>query len=71
MSKFAIRLLTLATFAMALATAPVVTKVYAAPDEIAASVVGQGQEEKVQRSQTRHRGHHLREGLSRGLRHDL
>ncbi|QWG15237.1 tetratricopeptide repeat protein [Bradyrhizobium sediminis] len=33
MSRFAIRLLTLAIFAMALATAPVITKVYAAPDE--------------------------------------
>ena len=33
MSKFAIRLLTLATFAMALVTAPVITTVYAAPDE--------------------------------------
>ena len=33
MSKFAARLLTLAIFAMALVTAPVVTKVYAAPDE--------------------------------------
>ena len=33
MSRFAIRLLTLATFAMALVTAPVITKVYAAPDE--------------------------------------
>ena len=32
MSKFAIRLLTLATFVVALAAAPVVTKVYAAPD---------------------------------------
>src|SRR6202521_5547988 len=31
MSKFAIRLLTLATFVVALAAAPVVTKVYAAP----------------------------------------
>ena len=34
MSKFAIRLLTLAIFAMALVTAPVVTTVYAAPDEL-------------------------------------
>ena len=33
MSKFAIRLLTLAICAMALVTAPVVTHVYAAPDE--------------------------------------
>lgn len=33
MSKFAARFLTLAIFAMALVTAPVVTKVYAAPDE--------------------------------------
>ena len=33
MSKFAARLLTLAIFAMALVTAPVVTTVYAAPDE--------------------------------------
>jgi tetratricopeptide (TPR) repeat protein len=32
MSKFAIRLLTLATFTLALVTAPVITKVYAAPD---------------------------------------
>ncbi|HWX04391.1 MAG TPA: tetratricopeptide repeat protein [Bradyrhizobium sp.] len=32
MSKFAIRLLTLATFSLALVTAPVITKVYAAPD---------------------------------------
>jgi tetratricopeptide (TPR) repeat protein len=32
MAKFAIRLLTLAVFAMALVTAPVITKVYAAPD---------------------------------------
>jgi tetratricopeptide (TPR) repeat protein len=32
MSKFAIRLLTLAMFSMALVAAPVVTKVYAAPD---------------------------------------
>jgi tetratricopeptide (TPR) repeat protein len=32
MSKFAIRLLTLATFSMALAAAPVITTVYAAPD---------------------------------------
>src|SRR3954469_3014789 len=32
MSKFAIRLLTLAAFVLALATAPVITKVYAAPD---------------------------------------
>ena len=33
MAKFAFRLLTLAIFAMALVTAPVITKVYAAPDE--------------------------------------
>ena len=33
MSKFAARLLTLAILAMALVTAPVVTTVYAAPDE--------------------------------------
>ncbi|QWG16680.1 tetratricopeptide repeat protein [Bradyrhizobium sediminis] len=33
MNRFAIRFLTLATFAMALVTAPVITKVYAAPDE--------------------------------------
>jgi tetratricopeptide (TPR) repeat protein len=32
MSRFAIRLLTLAIFAAALVTAPVITKVYAAPD---------------------------------------
>jgi tetratricopeptide (TPR) repeat protein len=32
MSKFAIRLLTLAVFSMALAAAPVITTVYAAPD---------------------------------------
>jgi tetratricopeptide (TPR) repeat protein len=32
MNRFAIRLLTLAIFAMALVTAPVITKVYAAPD---------------------------------------
>jgi tetratricopeptide (TPR) repeat protein len=32
MSKFAIRLLTLAVFSMTLATAPVITAVYAAPD---------------------------------------
>jgi tetratricopeptide (TPR) repeat protein len=32
MSRFAIRLLTLAAFSMALATAPVITSVYAAPD---------------------------------------
>jgi len=32
MSKFAIRLMTLAVFSMALVAAPVVTKVYAAPD---------------------------------------
>jgi tetratricopeptide (TPR) repeat protein len=32
MSKFAIRLLTLATFSLALVTAPVITEVYAAPD---------------------------------------
>src|SRR5258705_11959180 len=32
MSKFAIRLLTLAMFSMALVAAPVVTKAYAAPD---------------------------------------
>jgi tetratricopeptide (TPR) repeat protein len=32
MSKFAIRLLTLAVFSMALAAAPVITAVYAAPD---------------------------------------
>jgi tetratricopeptide (TPR) repeat protein len=32
MSKFAIRLLTLAMFSMALVTAPVITAVYAAPD---------------------------------------
>jgi tetratricopeptide (TPR) repeat protein len=33
MSRFAVRLLTLATFALALVTAPVITKVYAAPDD--------------------------------------
>lgn len=33
MAKFAIRLLTLAIFAVALVTAPVITKAYAAPDE--------------------------------------
>ena len=32
MSKFAIRLLTLAAFSLALVTAPVITRVYAAPD---------------------------------------
>jgi tetratricopeptide (TPR) repeat protein len=32
MSKFAVRLLTLATFSMALAATPLATKVYAAPD---------------------------------------
>jgi tetratricopeptide (TPR) repeat protein len=32
MSRFAIRLMTLAAFSMALATAPVITSVYAAPD---------------------------------------
>ena len=33
MSKFATRLLTLTAFSLALATAPVITAVYAAPDD--------------------------------------
>ena len=70
MSKFAVRLLTLAIFAVALVTAPIVSTVYAAPDKSAAASI-LGQEEKVQRSQTRHRGHGIRQELSRGLRHDL
>ena len=46
MSKFAVRLLTLAIFAMALVAAPVVTTVYAAPDESPPPPSGAGKKKK-------------------------
>ena len=53
MSKFAIRLLTLAMLSLALVAAPVVTMVYAAPDNDPPPP-RQEQEEEIQRSATRH-----------------
>ena len=46
MSRFAIRLLTLAAFSMALATAPVITSVYAAPDSDAPAPPAKGKKKK-------------------------
>jgi tetratricopeptide (TPR) repeat protein len=46
MSKFAARFLTLAIFAMALVTAPVITKVYANPDESPPPSSDQGKKKK-------------------------
>ena len=46
MSRFAIRLLTLAAFSMALATAPVITSVYAAPDSDAPAPPTKGKKKK-------------------------
>ena len=72
MSKFAIRLLTLAIFAMALVTAPVVTVVYAAPDNDRRrrrsdkSKKKKSSEVKPGIEDTR-----IRQRLSRRLRHDL
>ena len=46
MSRLAIRLLTLAAFSMALATAPVITSVYAAPDSDAPAPPAKGKKKK-------------------------
>jgi tetratricopeptide (TPR) repeat protein len=46
MSRLAIRLLTLAAFSMALATAPVITSVYAAPDSDAPAPPTKGKKKK-------------------------
>ena len=73
MSRFAIRLLTLAAFSMALATRPVITSVYAAPDNDAPapSTATKGKKEEVQRSGDRPRVCGVRRRLPRRLCHDL
>jgi hypothetical protein len=73
MSKFAIRLLTLAMFVVALVAAPLVTRAYAAPDNDAPppSSTKSKAKKKTSEASPRHRGRGIREGLSCGLRHDL
>ncbi len=72
MSRFAIRLLTLAAFTLAL-VAPVVTSVYAAPDSSPPPPPPQSSNKKKKTSEVKpgSRGHRLRQRVSRCLRHDL
>ena len=72
MNKFAIRLLTLAIFSVALVAAPVVSKVYAAPDnDPPPPPSARARRRKASEVRPGIRGHRIRGRLSRRLRHDL
>ncbi len=73
MSKFAIRLLTLAMFALAVVAAPLVTKAYAAPDNDAPppSSTKSKAKKKTSEASPSIEDAAFSKGLSRGLCHDL